>query len=80
MALAAVGLRIYVDTIKHFKKARIGPIKQNAPATRTLRSSPCGWANGIASAKADRENARTDLMNSIVFAIGWTGEVEVGDW
>jgi hypothetical protein len=40
MTLAAVGLGVYVDTVEHLKKARIGPIKQNAPAaTRTVGPS-----------------------------------------
>jgi hypothetical protein len=81
MTLAAVGglglgLGVYVDTIKHIKKARIGPIKLNAPAMRTVRSSLRGCANGAARAKVDRESARMVLVNSIVFAIGG---VEVGD-
>jgi hypothetical protein len=82
MTLAAVGFGVYVDTIKHLKKARIGPIKKNAPAMRTVRSPRCGCAHGTARAKADRESARMVLMNSIefvfVFGIEWTSGVEVG--
>jgi hypothetical protein len=71
VTLAAGGLGVYVDTIKNFKKkARIGPIEQNAPGMRTVRSSPCGFANGTARAKAARGSVR--IMVLIVFAIGWS--------
>lgn len=76
---SSIELGLYVDTIKHLKKAHIGPIKQDAPAMRTIRLSPRGWATGTARVKADRESATMVLMDIIVFAIRWVGRVKVGD-